>query len=149
MKYNRKVAETDIEKAEILNSFQSSVYSEEDLGELPDAETTAQTFNICELRVTPQSVEDKLLNLNPNKSAGPDGLHPRILRELAGPLAIPVCNLMNKCFEQGKIPEEWKDSNVTCIFKKGDKTDPGNYKPVSLTCILSKVAESFVKELCI
>ena len=65
--------------------------------------------------ITPQSVEDKLLNLNPNKSAGPDGLHPRILRELAGPLAIPVCNLMNKCFEQGKIPEEWKDSNVTCI----------------------------------
>ena len=30
------------------------------------------------------------------------------------PLAIPVCNLMNKCFEQGKIPEEWKDSNVMC-----------------------------------
>ena len=91
-------------------------------------------------------MEDKLLNLNPNKSAGPDGLHPSILRELAGPLAILVCNLTNKCFEQGKIPDEWKDSNVTRIYKKGDKTDPGNYRPVSLTCILSKVAESFVKE---
>ena len=146
MKYNGKVAETDIEKAEILNSFLRSVYNDEDTGELPEAETTTQRYNICELRVTPQSVEDKLLNLNPNKSAGPDGLHPRILRELAGPLAIPVCNLMNKCFEQGKIPEEWKDSNVTCIYKKGDKIDPGNYRPVSLTCILSKVAESFVKE---
>ena len=146
LKYNGKVAETDIEKAEILNSFLRSVYNDEDTGELPEAETTTQRYNICELRVTPQSVEDKLLNLNPNKSAGPDGLHPRILRELAGPLAIPVCNLMNKCFEQGKIPEEWKDSNVTCIYKKGDKTDPGNYRPVSLTCILSKVAESFVKE---
>ena len=50
------------------------------------------------------------------------------------------------CFEQGKIPVDWKDSNVTCIFKKGDKTDPGNYRPVSLTCILSEVAESFIKE---
>ena len=146
MKYNGKVAETDIEKADILNSFLRSVYNDEDTGELPEAETTTQRYNICELRVTPQSVEDKLLNLNPNKSAGPDGLHPRILRELAGPLAIPVCNLMDTCFEQGKIPEEWKDSNVTCIYKKGDKTDPGNYRPVSLTCILSKVAETFVKE---
>ena len=53
-------------------------------------------------------MEDKLLNLNPNKSAGPDGLHPRILREIAAPLAIPVCNLMNKCFEQGKLPENGK-----------------------------------------
>ena len=43
LKYNGKVAETDIEKADILNSFLSSVYSEEDTGELPDAETTAQT----------------------------------------------------------------------------------------------------------
>ena len=39
-------AETDIEKAEILNSFLRSVYNDEDTGELPEAETTAQTYNI-------------------------------------------------------------------------------------------------------
>ena len=44
------------------------------------------------------------------------------------------------------MPIEWKNSNVTCIFLKGDKADPGNYRTVSLTCILSKVAESFVKD---
>ena len=70
-------------------------------------------------------MEDKLLNLNPKKSAGPDGLHPKILRDLAGPLAIPVCNLMNTCFEQGKIPEEWKYSNVSCIDKKEIKQIQG------------------------
>ena len=53
---------------------------------------------------------------NPNKSAGPDGLHPRILRELAGPFVIPVCSRLNRCFEQAKIPEDWKDSNVTGIL---------------------------------
>ena len=89
------------------------------------------------------SVHKKLSKLNVNKSAGPDGLHPRILKELALPLSVPVCVLLNKCFELGKMPSEWKNSNVTCIFKKGDKADPGNYRPVSLTC---KVAESFVKD---
>ena len=101
---------------------------------------------LCELRVTPQAVQEKLSNLNNNKSAGPDGLHPIILKELAVQLSTPVCILLNMCFEQGKIPVDWKDSNVTCIFKKGGKTAPGNYRPVSLTCILSKVAESFIKE---
>ena len=87
------------------------------------------------------SVHEKLSKLNVNESAGPDGLHPRILKELALPLSVPVCVFLNKCFEHGKMPSEWKNSNVTCIFFKGDKADPGNYRPVSLTCILSKVAD--------
>ena len=58
-------------------------------------------------------------------------LHPRILKELAVQLSTPVCILLNMCFEQGKIPVDWKDGNVTCIFKNGDKTDPGNYRHVA------------------
>ena len=60
--------------------------------------------------------------------------------ELAPVIAEPICNIMNKCFEQGRIPEDWKQANVTCILKKG-KADPGNY------CnILCKITESFVKD---
>ena len=143
LKYNGTNAETDTEKAELLNLSFSNVYTDENLANMPDVDTTNNVYSICELRVT--SVHKKLSKLNVNKSAGPDGLHPRILKELALPLSVPVCVLLNKCFELGKMPSEWKNSNVTCIFKKGDKADPGNYRPVSLTCILSKVAESFVK----
>ena len=146
LKYNGTTAETDTEKAELLNLFFSNVYTDENLANMPDVDITNNVYSICELRVTPQSVHQKLSKLNVNKSAGPDGLHPRILKELALPLSVPVCVLLNKCFEHGKMPSEWKNSNITCIFKKGDKADPGNYRPVSLTCILSKVAESFVKD---
>ena len=116
LKYNGTTAETNTEKAELLNLFFSNVYTDENLANMPDVDTTNNVYSICELRVTPQSVHNKLSKLNANKSAGPDGLHPRILKELALPLSVPVCVLLNKCFELGKMPSEWKNSNVTCIF---------------------------------
>ena len=53
--------------------------------------------------------------------------------------------LFNKSLESGEIPKEWKLAEVTAIFKKGNKTDPGNYRPVSLTYICCKIMEQFVR----
>ena len=46
----------------------------------------------------------------------------------------------------GSIPEVWKTANITAIYKKGDKKFAGNYRPVSLTCILCKILEKIVRE---
>jgi len=43
--------------------------------------------------------------------------------------------------EVGKVPNDWKKPNVTVIFKKGYKTSPGNYRPVSLTAHVCRVLE--------
>ena len=83
---------------------------------MPDVNTSPADSFICDLRVTPESVKNKLCKLNQNKSAGPDGLHPRILKELATPLSFPICMLLNKCFEHGKLPIDWKNSTITCIY---------------------------------
>ena len=113
---------------------------------LPVIEETQGIYFTNAIQVTTNAVLNKLNLLNANKSAGPDGLHPRVLKELAVSIANPICFLMNKCFAKGKIPIEWKTANVCCIFKKGSKLDPGNYRPISLTNILCKMAESFIKE---
>ena len=47
---------------------------------------------------------------------------------------------------EGVVPDEWKLANVTPIYKKGSKGLPGNYRPVSLTCILCKVMESVIRD---
>ena len=51
-----------------------------------------------------------------------------------------------KSLYQGQVPEEWRQANVTPIYKKGSKSSPGNYRPVSLTSVCCKLMESIIKD---
>ena len=88
-----------------------------------------------------------LQSLKVDKSPGPDGLHPRVLKEVSAEIAQPLTVLFNTTILKGKIPKAWKNAEVKPIFKKGDKTDPGNYRPVSLTSIVCKMFESFLRDV--
>ena len=59
---------------------------------------------------------------------------------------MPLTKLFNLSLESGVLPADWKLAEVVAIFKKGNKQQPSNYRPVSLTCILCKVLESFVRD---
>ena len=87
-----------------------------------------------------------LKSLNINKSPGPDGIHPRLLKELADILSTPLTTFFNRSLVEGKIPTAWKKAEVRPIFKKGSKTSPGNYRPVSLTSIVCKLYEGFIRD---
>ncbi|GAB0188304.1 mitochondrial enolase superfamily member 1 [Grus japonensis] len=47
----------------------------------------------------------------------------------------------------GAVPEDWRKANVTPVFKKGKKEDPGNYRPISLTSIPGKVVEQLILDV--
>ena len=47
-------------------------------------------------------------------------------------------------FTQGHLPSAWKSANITALHKKGAKTDPCNYRPISLLLIISKVMASII-----
>jgi len=85
-------------------------------------------------------------SLNITKSTGPDKLHPRILKELAEVISLPLSIIYNNSFITGNIPQQWRCANITALFKNGDRKFAGNYRPVSLTCILCKVMENIVRE---
>jgi len=87
-----------------------------------------------------------LCNLNPTKSPGLDCVHPRVLKECHEELAYPISVLFNLSIQAGKLPDLWKLAQVTPLFKKGDKKDSSNYRPVSLTIVLCKVLESFFRD---
>ena len=80
-----------------------------------------------------ETVREFLLHLDCHKSMGPDGLHPRVLRELAGVIDKPLSAIYQRSWLSGEVPEDWRLANVTPIYKKGRKDDLGNYRPVSLT----------------
>ena len=71
----------------------------------------------------------------------PDGIHPRVLRELAEVIAKPLSMADQHSWSIREIPEDWRLASMTPIYKKGHKEDLGNYGPVSLTLELGKVME--------
>ncbi|KAK4817860.1 LOW QUALITY PROTEIN: hypothetical protein QYF61_001529 [Mycteria americana] len=75
---------------------------------------------------------------------GPDETHPRVLKELAEVLTKPLSIIYQQSWLTGEVPADWRLANVTPIYKKGWKEDPGNYRPVSLTSVLGKLMEQII-----
>ena len=90
-------------------------------------------------------VYDILRNLNVNKSVGPDGIHPKFLKELSNELYRPLTMLFNNSLVCGELPKEWKQGKISAIYKKGSRKVAGNYRPVSLTSIVCKCLEICVR----
>jgi len=80
---------------------------------------------------------------------GPDGMHPRVLKELADVIAEPLFIISDRSWRTREVHEDWRKANVTPICRKGKKEDPGNYRPVSLTSIPGKVMEQLVLDVII
>ena len=65
----------------------------------------------------------------------------RVLKELGDELAPVLTVIFQKSLVSGEIPSQWKMQWVTPIYKKGPKCEAANYRPVSLTCVTSKLME--------
>ena len=71
---------------------------------------------------------------------------PQILQNMKEIIAYPLAVIFNRSMQQSDVPAEWRQANITPIFKKGAKTDPSNYRPVSLTSVVCKLLEGLIKE---
>ncbi|KAJ7400015.1 RNA-directed DNA polymerase from mobile element jockey [Pitangus sulphuratus] len=100
-----------------------------------------------QLSVDPETVWDLLLQLDPYKSMGPDGIHHRILQELADVIAKPL-SIFEWSWESGEIPADWNLVNIAPVFKKGKQEEQETRGLlVSLQCLVKLWRRLFWKVL--
>ena len=94
--------------------------------------------------VTVTELFNLLSVLKCNKSAGPDGISAKLLKENADLFCVPLCHLYNLSLNTGVVPDKFKIAKVIPIFKKDDICKVSNYRPISLLSIFNKLLEKIV-----
>ena len=135
-------ANTDLQKAECLSDFFSSCFnnSHPPLTQ-SHSHSSSETPCLPEMFCTVTEVEQFLQDLEVSKASGPDKISSRMLKMTAASIAPSITKLFNLSIRTGKIPDQWKESMIVPIPKSNNLSDPGNYRPISLTCILCKLLE--------
>ena len=94
--------------------------------------------------VTSHFVRSQLHSLDPKKAIGLDDLSSRFLHDGADLILSPVTHIINISVITETVPASFKEARVVPLFKKGSRLDPGNYRPVSILSVLSKILERAV-----
>ena len=120
----------------------------QDTTSIPTVDSTSSPPLDDSIEITPEMVFSKLTALQSSKSPGPDGWPETIIKSVNEFIFLYhyVAILFNKLLNSGILPTDWKCVNITPIHKKGARNLAGNYKPVSLTSIYSKLMKSIIKD---
>ena len=142
LRVNDKPITNDRDKANALNNQFSSVFTNERYP-IPVIDHSLYS-SMPHLDIGINGIIKQLKNLNQNKATGPDELPARVLKETAEQIAPIITHIFQQSYNTGKLPNDWLQALVTPIHKKSLKSDPANYRPISLTCILCKVMEHII-----
>lgn len=97
--------------------------------------------------MAPASVDEviKIINnLDSNTSSGIDNVNTKSIKCLKNLIAPELTQCLNSCLEQGIFPSSLKIAKVTPVYKSGSKTDPSNYRPISVLPVVSKIFEKII-----
>ena len=137
----------DEEKADILNQQYYNTFTKEDISNMPEMEPREMISSaMSDIEITEEEVYKKLVDLKIDKSPGPDEIHPRLLKEMAKELSGPLTIIFNQSIRNSELPTQWKEATIIPIYKKGNKTDPANYRLVSLTSIVCRIMENALQK---
>jgi hypothetical protein len=96
---------------------------------------------------TSDIITSHLLAQKDSLSFGVDGLPQIFFKNCARSLSVPLSIIFSRSYSSGIIPHIWRSANVTPIYKgSGSAHSPDNYRPISLTCIASKVMELIIRD---
>lgn len=132
------------EKARIFNRM----FAAKSVVADPNADT-APVDRACErsvpaIRFHSRIVAKLLRQVDPAKAPGLDAIPGIVLKFCAKELSYPLARIFQASMNMGIFPWQWKTARISPVFKKGDKTQASNYRPVALLSLLSKIMERYV-----
>ena len=147
LKVNNVIIDNDRDIANELNLFFSSVFTTENTVNVPDLNRIKHdSSDLDDVIFHMLNVEKKILKMKRFSAPGPDNINANLLMNTVNEITYPLTLLFKKSFAEGDVPIEWKTANVTPIFKKGSKSKPENYRPISLTSNICRIMESIIKD---
>ena len=126
-----------------LNKQFQSVFTTEDLSNIPQLDYSVHP-SIQNLEFTTHGIQLLLEKLEPTKAPGPDQIPTKVIKFCANAIAPVLQIIYTQSLEQATVPQEWLSANITPVFKKGNRSTPANYRPISLTSVLCKVMEHII-----
>ena len=139
---DNKILTSDIEKANLLNSCFQNFFTKDNfkLPSIPERDTNGMApFSITtkDVKLAVNRAKDKL-------SRTPEGVPTFFLKRIIDSVLSPLTHLFNTFLHYGFVPSQWKLALIVPIFKKGNRSDPQNYRPVSLTSSLCRIYEAII-----
>ena len=117
------------------------MFEVEENDQIPEFEERNYDSALIDIEINEEQISKIVNDLKPNKSQGPDRIHPRILKETSQCITSPLEKIFRKSLDEGILPDDWKSANVTAIHKNGDRKKAENYRPISLTSVAGKAME--------
>ena len=131
---------------EIANLFNTHFYNQFSDSSTYEIDIDFPNDRFSDFTIDDRNICNALRKLNPNKSKSPDNIGGLLLKNCAQSISYPLSILFNISFRTGSLPTEWKMANIVPVYKKGDKNCIENYRPISLTCIVSKIFEKCIRD---
>ena len=133
------------ECADIVAECYQECFTVEDMTSFPSVPPIT-SVDLTFVNFTPVGILKQLRRLPNNSAPGADGISYMLIKQGGFYLAAVLADFYQYCFDTSQTPKDWRTACVIPVFKKGDRTDAANYRPVSLLSALSKVMESVVRE---
>ena len=135
------------EKSNILNSQFASVFKIDNQAK-PYLDPLPINFpNSSDIKVTAAQTHRAIMKLKSSVSSTPDQVPALFIKKICSVISTPLTYIFNLSLDQGKVPGLWKKALVTPIHKKGMRSNPANYRPISLTSVFCRVLESIIHDL--
>ena len=134
------------ERANLLQKQYTAVFSNPDNASLDEIPMIQRNYSaIQDITFSINDVKSAIDEIPTYAAPGPDKLPAVVLKECKEEIAYPLYRIWRKSLNTSEIPEILKEQGIIPIYKKGNKCEPANYRPVSLTSHIIKLFERIIR----